>query len=172
MCGLMEPQQGGIYLYGDRLSGRDLSLLKTHVHYIPQDMHLFNQTLWYNLSYGLKALSQKEAWEALELVELADKAASLDQKLFTLVGERGTYLSSGERQRLALARAYLAQPDLLLLDETSQALSVDQEQRILQSLQSHFKAVVLVSHRPSLMDFGNVWAELKEGCLTVAKKPR
>ncbi len=172
MCGLMEPQQGGIYLYGDRLSGRDLSLLKTHVHYIPQDMHLFNQTLWYNLSYGLKALSQKEAWEALELVELADKAASLDQKLFTLVGERGTYLSSGERQRLALARAYLAQPDLLLLDETSQALSVDQEQRILQSLQSHFKAVVLVSHRPSLMDFGNVWAELKEGYLTVAKKPR
>jgi ATP-binding cassette, subfamily B, heavy metal transporter len=165
MCGLMEPQQGGVYLFGDRLSGRDLSLLKPHVHYIPQDMHLFNQTLWYNLSYGLKAVSEQQAWKALELVELSHKAASLDEKLFTLVGERGTYLSSGERQRLALARAYLAKPDLLLLDETSQALGVDQEKRILERLQSHFKALVVVSHRPSLMDFGNKCYTLKDGQL-------
>jgi ABC-type bacteriocin/lantibiotic exporter with double-glycine peptidase domain len=165
MCGLMEPQQGSVYLYGDRLSGRDLSYLKAHVHYIPQNMHLFNQTLWYNLSYGLKALSHKEAWEALELVELSEKVASLDQQLLTLVGERGTYLSSGERQRLALARAYLAKPDLLLLDETSQALSVDQEKRILQRLQNHFKALVVVSHRPSLMDFGNKSYTLKNSQL-------
>lgn len=165
MCGLLDPPQGGVYLYGDRLSGRDLSLLKGFIHYIPQDMHLFNQTLWYNLSYGLESLSEAKAWEALELVELGHKAANLKEKLFTLVGERGTYLSSGERQRLALARAYLARPDVLLLDETSQALGVDQEKRILQRIHSHFKALVVVSHRPSLMDFGTKCYTLKNGQL-------
>lgn len=161
ICGLIQPQKGSIYLYGDLLNGRDLSLLSPSIHYIPQEVYLFNQSLWYNLSYGLGPVSSEAAWEALRLVELENTVKNLKEGFRTLVGERGAYLSSGEKHRLALARAYLAKPDLVLLDETSQALSVDQERRLLGRLAPAFKALVIVSHRPSLMDFANKCYVLK-----------
>src|SRR5207248_777851 len=120
------------------------------MHYIPQHYYLFNSRLRDNLCHGIQnTISDYHLLEILEKVQLIALLRQLPQGLDTPLGEMGTKLSGGEKQKIALARALLLKPAILLLDETTNALSIEQEQSLLQTLFETIPTIILSSHRPS-----------------------
>jgi ATP-binding cassette subfamily B protein len=165
MCGLLQPSQGEV-----RLLGHDLKTIKsippTLVHFIPQDSYLFHQTLRYNITYGCSFdLKEEEIWEALRLVGLSGWVRALPQGLNTWAGDLGNSLSGGERQRVALARALLLKPEILLLDETTNALDETMEQKIMTVLQEKIPTLIIATHKTSFLSSLDWVVEVSQGAL-------
>jgi ATP-binding cassette subfamily C protein len=146
LLGLLQPQQGTIQVDGRLLQG-----WHQHIAYVPQENYLFHTSVRENLLWAAPDAGEPALWQALDKAAAADFIKALPDGLDTLVGERGIQLSGGERQRLALARALLRQPSLLVLDEATSALDHDSEQAIRRAIeQLHGNlTIVLVAHRPS-----------------------
>ncbi|HEY0832742.1 MAG TPA: ATP-binding cassette domain-containing protein, partial [Azospirillum sp.] len=147
VLGLVPPGEGRILVDGRPLDGAARRAWRRRVGYVPQDAFLFHDTIRANL---LAADATDESlWAALEQVAAAGFVRRLPDGLDTVVGDRGARLSGGERQRLALARALLRRPDLLVLDESTSALDAESEARILEALERlrGQVTVVVVAHR-------------------------
>ncbi len=150
MSGLYQPQQGHIFIHDQSIHHYKKNDLHKMVHYIPQHYHLFNSSLKDNLCHGITTTaSDNDLLEILKKVQLLAFVKQLPHGLDTPVGEMGTKLSGGEKQKIALARAFLLKPTILLLDETTNALSLEHEQIILDLLFESIPSIILSSHRPS-----------------------
>jgi ATP-binding cassette subfamily B protein len=148
---LLDPQAGAVVLDGVDL--RDLSQadLRRATALVPQDVALFNDTLWRNLAFADPDADEADVWAAAQAAELTDFIKSLPLGMQTLVGERGLKLSGGERQRVGIARALLADPRLLVLDEATSALDGPTEaaiQATLRRIQTG-RTTLVVAHRLS-----------------------
>jgi ATP-binding cassette, subfamily B, bacterial len=149
MTRLMDPTRGQVLLAGRELTRVSFASLRGRVVMVPQDGFLFDASVAENIRYGQPELTDDELTKALIELGLADWADGLPDGLATGVGERGESLSVGERQLVALARAYVANPDLLVLDEATSAVDPVTELR----LQRTFDAVtrgrttVAIAHR-------------------------
>jgi len=148
---LLDPQSGAVRLDGVDLRQVKLSALRRAVALVPQDVALFNDTLFANIAFGRPEAVDVEVWAAAEAAELAPFIESLPLKMNTRVGERGLKLSGGERQRVGLARALLANPRLLILDEATSALDGRTEAAIQATLRKvkAGRSTLVVAHRLS-----------------------
>jgi ATP-binding cassette subfamily B protein len=148
----MDPEQGVVRLDGTDL--RDLSLddLRRHVAVVDQDPFVFHASVKHNVRYARPDASDAEVWRALEAAGLGALVQELPDGLCTVVGERGRELSAGERQRLAVARAFLADPTVLVLDEATGALDPRSEAAVLRGYDALMRGrtAVIITHRPDL----------------------
>lgn len=175
LLGLLEPDQGRMLVDGQPVAGTIArQSWRRRVGYVPQDCFLFHDTIRANLAMACRTdglgSGDERLWTALEQADAADFVRALPQGLDTMVGDRGTLLSGGQRQRLALARALLSRPDLLILDEATSALDHESEQRILKVIQA-LKAritIVLIAHRPSTVQFADHAIVLDAGRLAAS----
>jgi ATP-binding cassette, subfamily B, bacterial len=148
---LMDPVSGRILLDGVPLSEVRFSSLRERVVMVPQDGFLFDTTLAGNIRYGRPDATDADIVLALTELGLADWLESLPAGLRTPVGQRGESLSAGERQLVALARAYLAAPDLLVLDEATSAVDPATEVRLQRALEgiTRGRTAISIAHRLS-----------------------
>jgi ATP-binding cassette subfamily B protein len=148
---LIDPQEGVVRLDGLDLREVKLESLRRAAALVPQDVALFNDTLWANIAFGDPEANEAAVWAAAEAAELASFIDGLPMKMETRVGERGLKLSGGERQRVGLARALLANPRLLVLDEATSALDGATEAAIQATLRKvrAGRTSLVIAHRLS-----------------------
>jgi len=148
---LMDPSSGAVRLDGVDLREVPFTSLRERVVMVPQEGFLFDDTLAANARYGRLGATDEEIREAIRELGLSDWLATLPRGLETRVGQRGESLSAGERQLVALVRAHLADPDLLVLDEATSAVDPQLEMRIGQALERLMsgRTSVTIAHRLS-----------------------
>ncbi|WP_285703728.1 ABC transporter ATP-binding protein [Microtetraspora sp. NBRC 16547] len=148
---LMDPVSGQVLVDGIDLRDVRFSSLRERIVMVPQDGFLFDATLEENIRFGRPSATTEEIRLALTELGLADWLDGLPAGLDTPVGQRGESLSAGERQLVALARAYLADPDLLLLDEATSAVDPATEVRLARALDgvTRGRTAVSIAHRLS-----------------------
>ncbi len=146
-----EPQQGRILLDGTDIRELELRDLRRAIGLVSQDVFLFHGTVAENIAYGSFGASRAEIEAAARLAEAEEFVRLLPQGYDTIVGERGQKLSGGQRQRLAIARAILKDPPILILDEATSAVDNETEaaiQRSLEQITAH-RTTIAIAHRLS-----------------------
>ncbi len=148
---LMDPTAGAVRLAGSDLREIGFASLRRRVVLVPQEGFLFDSTLYANAAYGDLDATREDVTRALGELGLGDWLAGLPRGLDTRVGQRGESLSAGERQLVALVRAHLADPDLLVLDEATSAVDPALEMRIGRALELLMagRTSVTIAHRLS-----------------------
>jgi ATP-binding cassette subfamily C protein len=166
LMGILTPDSGELFVDETELAPGLLPAWREHVAYVPQDVYLFNGSIRSNLNWACKQdKDEKKLWAALEAASAADFVRQLADGLDSPVGERGLRLSGGERQRIALARAILRKPDVLILDEATSALDSENEQQIQEALKSlHGNlTIILIAHRGIGLQQADCIVELEGG---------
>ena len=153
LVSLYQPDSGSLLVDGVDIRQIDVSELRHNIGYVPQDIQLLAGTLRDNLVSGARYADDEMVLQAAELAGVHEFARLHPQGYELQVGERGQNLSGGQRQNVALARALLLNPPILLLDEPTSAMDNTGEERLKQRLQAvvENKTVILVTHRASLL---------------------
>lgn len=169
VLGLLSPSAGRITIDGEPLTAELLAGWRDVVAYVPQEPLLFHDTVIANLRWARPDATPDEVQHALTQAAAADFVAQLPHGLHTVVGDRGVRLSGGERQRLALARALLRRPTILVLDEITSALDVESESHILAAIAALRGTVttLLVSHRAAPLRHADIVYALDGGTIRV-----
>lgn len=147
--GLRKPSRGRVLIDGMDLSTLDLRAMRRQVGVVPQTSVLFAGTVQENITYGLDDWDEAHLWDVLAQANLADFVRSLPQGLQTPLGEKGAKLSGGQRQRLAIARALVREPRVVLLDEATSALDAESERLVQEAMErlTKGKTTFIVAHR-------------------------
>lgn len=167
LMGFQEPSSGKLRIDGRELSEFDLASYRLKVGYVPQDSVLFNMTLRENLLWAHPQAAENDLSDAIRRANAEEFVRDLPQGLDTRVGDRGTRLSGGQIQRIALARALLKKPDILILDEATSALDSRSEKFIREAVESLAGAttLVVIAHRLSTIANADVIYVLSRGRL-------
>jgi subfamily B ATP-binding cassette protein MsbA len=146
-----EPTEGQILVDGIPLQSYTLQSLRAHIGIVSQDVVLFDDTVTNNIAFGRAGATRDEVERAAGLAYAHEFIVRLPDKYDTMIGERGVKLSGGERQRLAIARAILRDPPLLILDEATSALDTESERIVQLALGNLMKnrTTLVIAHRLS-----------------------
>lgn len=165
VAGLLQPTEGDVEIDGLNMNEIDLQQWRHLIGYVPQDALLVNESVFYNLTLGDSSLTEQDAQEALELADAADFVNALEDGLHTPLGERGGRLSGGQCQRLALARALIQKPKLLILDEATSNLDSDSEKAVVATV-TRLKGqltLLAVSHDEAMTQAADQQIQLRDG---------
>jgi ABC-type multidrug transport system fused ATPase/permease subunit len=170
LMGFYSPTQGCILIDGIDMRDFELESLRRRIGLVTQDPFIFNGPLRENLVLGRPGAAPEEVIEAARAAALGEFIAGLPERYETPIGERGANLSGGQRQRLAIARALLRGPEILIFDEATSHLDTATERSIQESLQTVLagKTVVLVAHRLSTIKEADLIYVLHEGRIVEA----
>lgn len=162
---LYDPWKGRILIDGIDIRQVTLDSLRAGVRYVVQGEFLFSGTIWDNICYGVDSCSEEEVIDAAKRAKAYDFIMQLPQGFYTRIGEGGLQLSSGEAQRIALARLFLANPKIVVLDEPTSFLDPETESAIHQAIMDLKKTVtvIVIAHRPSTVKIADQVLVLSRG---------
>ena len=167
VMGLIVPNEGIILIDGKEFDPERIKAWRDQIGYVPQDTFLFHDTLKNNLLWAKPDAKEQEISQALRFAAAEEFVSLLPKGLDTILGDRGVLVSGGERQRIALARALLRKPSLLILDEATSSLDSENEKRIQNAIEKlHGQMTILIiSHRISTIRGADAIHVLEEGRL-------
>ena len=162
---MYDVDAGRILIDGQDLRAVSHDSLRRAIGVVPQDSMLFNNTIAYNIAYGRPGASPAEIIDAAKAARIHDLIESLPAQYETMVGERGVKLSGGERQRIAIARAILKNPPLLIFDEATSALDSHTERAIQEELDrlAQGRTTVIIAHRLSTVVDADLIIVMEQG---------
>lgn len=162
---LYDYDEGQILIDGKDIKEISTESLFDKVSIVFQDVVLFNQSVMENIRIGKQDASDEEVKRAAKLANCTDFIEKMDKGFDTVIGENGAELSGGERQRLSIARAFLKDAPILILDEIAASLDVDNEKKIQESLNNLIKdkTVVIISHRMKSIENADKIVVLENG---------
>ena len=164
---LYDPSQGEIRIGQINIKDVVRADLRDTIGVVTQDSHLFHDSIKTNLKYAKEDATDDEIWRALEGAQISDFVKSLPDKLETIVGDRGYRLSGGEKQRIAIARVFLKQPRIVILDEATAHLDNENEAAVQEALSTVLqgRTSVVIAHRLSTIINAEQIAVIKDGKL-------
>jgi len=167
LLGLLEPTEGAITVDGVALERTNMLAWRQLIGYVPQEVFLLDSSIRDNVVFAGRevAVDDSEVWSALDQAQLARFVRSLPQQLDTTIGERGSRVSGGQRQRMGIARALYRKPSLLVLDEATSSLDLVTEAAIARTLESLDRSItkVIIAHRLTTVHGCDRIAFLKHG---------
>jgi ATP-binding cassette subfamily B protein len=165
VIGFLRPTSGKIKLDGKDMAALDLRSSRKFLSVVAQDTILFDGTVFENITYGMASPTVAEAESALRLANAWEFVTKLPDGIDTIVGERGARISGGQKQRLAIARAIIRDPRILVLDEATSALDSESERLIQGALHELMKSrtTFVVAHRLSTVKEAHVILVLEDG---------
>ena len=167
VLGFERPTGGVVRFDGLDMEGLDMRSLRSSISVVPQEPVLFEGSIFENVTYGLKSVPESRVKAALSDANALEIVESLPDGWHTRIGERGSRLSGGQRQRLAIARALIRNPSILILDEATSALDVESEQKVREALTrlmvgrtclvvAHRLSTVRAAHRIVVLEAGRI----------------
>ena len=169
----LDPDRGSVSWAGADIRRLALAELRSGIAVVEQEPFLWHAPIAENIRYGRPTASESETAEAIRLAALDDFVADLPDGLATVVGERGQQLSAGQRQRIAIARAVLAGPALILLDEPSSALDAETEALLIRRLVPWLKrrTALVMTHRRAFVEAADQVFALRDGRIEPGASP-
>lgn len=163
-----DPREGSIRIDGVDLRDAKLADLRTKVSFVFQETYLFSDTVAANIAYGRPGITRGEIEAAARLAQAHDFIEAMPQGYDTLLGERGTNLSGGQRQRLAIARAIVTNPRILILDDATAAIDPETEDLIRRGMRLTLfgRTTFLIAHRISTVKSADIVLVLEHGQIT------
>jgi len=156
---MYDPQEGAISLDGISIKAHDINTLRQRIGYVPQDVFLFSDTVSHNVAFGNRNADQQEIEKYADYAAINTEIKDLPEGYETFVGERGVTLSGGQKQRISIARAFIKDPDIVILDDCLSAVDTDTEQRIMSYLNKalEHKTAIIITHRiHNLLSFDKI----------------
>jgi len=154
-----DPSSGRILIDGFDIKKHKLSNLRQRIGYVPQDVFLFSDTVHNNISFGKSEATQDEIEMYADYAAIDKEIKELPNGYETMMGERGVTMSGGQKQRISIARAFIKDPDIVILDDCLSAVDTDTEQRIMKYLNEALedKTSIIITHRVlSLLSFDKI----------------
>jgi ATP-binding cassette subfamily B protein len=163
-----DPQQGRIAIDGVDLRDLDLNALRSQVSFVFQETYLFSDTVAGNIAYGRPHISEGDIEAAARLAQAHEFIVELSQGYQTMLGERGSSLSGGQRQRLAIARAILTNPRVLILDDATASVDPETEELIRKGMHlvMHGRTTFVIAHRISTVKQADLVLVVENGRIT------
>jgi ATP-binding cassette subfamily B protein len=163
-----DVNSGAILIDSIDVKDWNLEALRNQISYIEQDVFLFSRTISENIAFGKPEATREEIIQAARDAQAHDFILSFEKAYDTVIGERGTKLSGGQRQRLALARAFLTSPRILILDDSTSAIDSETEDRIQQAIfrAAKGRTTLIITHRLSQIRWADLIIVLKRGEVT------
>ncbi len=167
-----DVDNGEILVDGINIKNLTLSSLRDKIGVVSQDVFLFNDTVKYNISYGKMDATDEEIENAAKAANAHKFISKMPNGYNTLIGERGIKLSGGEKQRIAIARAMLKNPPILVLDEATSALDSESEKLVQEAIETLMKnrTVILIAHRLSTVINADKIVVIDKGCVAETGK--
>ena len=171
ICRFYDPTQGRVLLDGVPLTDLALRDLRRRIALVTQQTELFNESILYNIRYGRWEASDEEIEAAARQAHAHEFIADFPEGYRTMVGPNGFRLSGGQRQRISLARAFLRNAEILVLDEATSQIDVESERLIHEALARYVenRTVIMITHRASTLALADAIIEVEHG--TVRKRP-
>ncbi len=168
---MFEIDEGEIYLSGLPIQTYSKAALRESIGYAPQDVFLFSDTIHDNIAFGKPQASEEEVRQAASSSSIYKSIVNFPQQFETMVGERGVTLSGGQKQRISIARAWIRQPKILILDDVLSAVDTSTEEEILNHLRLYRRdkrevAIIMVAHRISCIQDSDLIIVLEDGQIT------
>jgi ATP-binding cassette, subfamily B, bacterial len=160
-----DATQGQVLVDGVDVRDWNLAALRSQISMIEQDIFLFSRTVSENIAFGKPDSTQDEIESAAKSAQADDFIQSFDKGYATVVGERGVTLSGGQRQRLALARAFMTEPHILILDDSTSAIDSATEDRIQRAISNaaRGRTTFIITHRLSQIRWADLIIVLRKG---------
>ena len=171
VVGLLRPTGGRILVDGVELNELDLRHWRRQIGYVPQDSVMVNESVAYNVTLGEVGISDEQIRTALRAADALAFVEAMPEGLQTRVGEGGSRLSGGQRQRLAIARALVHEPRLLILDEATSHLDAEAQATVIEAVK-HLRGsltILAVAHQDLLIQAADCVYRLADGQLSTVQ---
>jgi ATP-binding cassette subfamily B protein/subfamily B ATP-binding cassette protein MsbA len=171
ICRFYDPTKGNVLLDGVPLTELSLEDLRQRIAIVTQQTELFNESIYYNIRYGRWDATPEEVEAAARKAYAHDFISQFPQGYHTMVGPSGYRLSGGQRQRISLARAFLRDAEILVLDEATSQIDVESEKLIHDALAAYVenRTVIMITHRASTLALADAIIQVEHGVVT--KRP-
>lgn len=165
LCRLYDTTTGDITIDGISIREYNLQYLRSQIGFVPQDVFLFSDTIRNNIAFGFDNVTEEQIIEAAKFADLYTSIQHFPMGLDTILGERGITLSGGQKQRLSLARAFIRNPRLFILDDCLSAVDTKTEDTILNNLKDVLgnRSTIIISHRVSSVKLADKIIVLEDG---------
>ncbi|MBK8700827.1 MAG: ABC transporter ATP-binding protein [Saprospiraceae bacterium] len=160
LLGMYEVSKGRILIDGLNINQINKADLRSKIGYVPQDVFLFSDTVSHNITFGVQGKTKEDIEIYADYAAVKEDIMRLPNQFETIVGERGVTLSGGQKQRISIARAFIKNPDIVILDDCLSAVDTETEQRILAYLNESLegKTAIIITHRvTNLLDFDRIY---------------
>jgi len=167
---LFEIKEGELFIDGKDIKTFLFKSLRTSIGYVPQETFLFSETIENNIAYSEQSFEKDKVILASKISQIYKDVDNFPKRFETMLGERGINLSGGQKQRTSIARAILADPKILILDDAFSAVDTYTEEEILNGLKDvmEVRTTILISHRVSTLKNSDRIIVLKEGMIAEA----